>query len=170
MIFISLKIYSAIDNIIAITFHSYDARGAAIGKGSHWADDVTLNSRGYFKAKPNPSILSIDSTKSLDSGVYRCRVDFHKSPTRNSKVNLTIISKLTFYVFSLWYNYFLIKKLFKKILLWHFFSALVPPENVLILDEKGSHIPHYILGPYNEGGSVDLTCMSTGGELFFKYI
>lgn len=79
---------------IFFLFNSYDARGAAIGKGSHWADDVTLSNRGYFKAKPNPSILSIDSTKSLDSGVYRCRVDFHKSPTRNSKVNLTIISKL----------------------------------------------------------------------------
>lgn len=100
--------------------NSYDARGAAIGKGSHWADDVTLSTRGYFEAKPTPSILSIDSTKSLDSGVYRCRVDFHKSPTRNSKVNLTIISKLTIFLFicSLCdIIYFLIKKLLKKMLL-----------------------------------------------------
>lgn len=40
----------------------------------------------------------------------------------------------------------------------------VPPENVLILNEKGVHIPHYILGPYNEGSSINITCVSTGGE------
>lgn len=31
------------------------------------------------------------------------------------------------------------------------FSITVPPENIMILDDKGTHIPHYILGPYNEG-------------------
>lgn len=32
-----------------------------------------------------------------------------------------------------------------------FFSIAVPPENISMLDDKGFHIPHYILGPYNEG-------------------
>lgn len=40
----------------------------------------------------------------------------------------------------------------------------VPPENVQILDEQDSHIAHYRLGPYNEGGSVNLTCISHGGK------
>lgn len=43
-------------------------------------------------------------------------------------------------------------------------SVTVPPENVLILDEKDSHIPHYILGPYNEGSSINLTCIAHGGK------
>ena len=44
------------------------------------------------------------------------------------------------------------------------FFITVPPEKLLILDERGTHIPHYILGPYNEGASVNITCVSTGGK------
>lgn len=41
----------------------------------------------------------------------------------------------------------------------------VPPEQLSILDEDGrSHIPHYILGPYTEGASLNLTCVAAGGK------
>lgn len=41
----------------------------------------------------------------------------------------------------------------------------VPPEQLSILNEDGtSHIPHYILGPYTEGASLNITCDATGGK------
>lgn len=44
------------------------------------------------------------------------------------------------------------------------FVFAVPPEKLLISDESGIHIPHYTIGPYNEGSSVNVTCVSTGGK------
>lgn len=59
----------------------------------------------------------------------------------------------------------------KIIMIWSFCiwiqnSFSVPPEKLLISDENGAHIPHYTIGPYNEGSSVNVTCVSTGGKLF----
>lgn len=44
------------------------------------------------------------------------------------------------------------------------FVFAVSPEKVRIFDESGSNLPHYILGPYNEGASTNVTCVVTGGE------
>jgi neural cell adhesion molecule len=41
----------------------------------------------------------------------------------------------------------------------------VPPEQLSILDEDGeSHIPYYVLGPYSEGASLNITCVAAGGQ------
>nr|XP_040572562.1 synaptogenesis protein syg-2-like [Lepeophtheirus salmonis] len=95
--------------------YSYDLRGTRSENSRHWSDDHVLGSRANFKIqftnsrRRRPEVNSrVESTippkkyigKSFlllrnvlrqDQGIYRCRVDFHSAPTRNSRVNLTVI-------------------------------------------------------------------------------
>uniref|UniRef100_A0A182PH73 Ig-like domain-containing protein n=1 Tax=Anopheles epiroticus TaxID=199890 RepID=A0A182PH73_9DIPT len=115
--------------LCTVLIQKFDARD--VREGSHRSSNSSFDGRANFYPNRTPAMLEILQTKPTDSGIYRCRVDFHKSPTRNTRVQLTVI---------------------------------VPPEKLLIVDEKGSHIRHYILGPYNEGATMNITCISTGGH------
>uniref|UniRef100_A0A146KNR1 Nephrin n=3 Tax=Lygus hesperus TaxID=30085 RepID=A0A146KNR1_LYGHE len=103
----------------------------SVETGRHWSDDSSMGGRAFFQSNTNPARLTIDGIRDSDSGSYRCRVDFRKSPTRNTKVNLTIV---------------------------------LPPEQLSVIDDRGEHIRHYILGPYNEGATIDIVCIATGGR------
>ncbi|SPP72912.1 blast:Neural cell adhesion molecule 2 [Drosophila guanche] len=70
--------------------YSVDTRDSNFAQGTHWSDE-TYRERLSFHVEGRAGTLSIKSTTEDDTGEYRCRVDFQKSPTRNSKVNLTVI-------------------------------------------------------------------------------
>jgi hypothetical protein len=45
-------------------------------------------------------------------------------------------------------------------------SFTVPPKNITIFGEEGAVVSNSVVGPYKEGSSVNVTCMSTGGKYF----
>lgn len=75
------------------TFYSYDSRDKSSKEASHWSDDRTVGGRVSFELGSGkyPARLTLQAVKDSDGGLYRCRVDFKKSPTRNQNVNLTVL-------------------------------------------------------------------------------
>ncbi|XP_054283784.1 nephrin-like [Macrosteles quadrilineatus] len=108
--------------------YSYDVRD---DKPRHWSDVAVLGTRAKFLPDSTPAELRLTPVKETDAGVYRCRVDFQKSPTRNAKVNFTVI---------------------------------MPPEKITVVNDKGEPVEERFLGPFNEGASVNITCVATGGR------
>lgn len=92
MCIISFDIFSLWSSFM--WWYSFDSRTTELEKGTHWLDEKTLGSRAHFQPEVSPASLIINEAQDSDSGIYRCRVDFHKSPTRNSRVQLKIIRKL----------------------------------------------------------------------------
>lgn len=74
-------------------FHSFDVRGRSFNKALNWSDDNDVGSRAYFISANKPAALALEAVQLNDEGIYRCRVDFKKSPTRNFQVNLTVIGE-----------------------------------------------------------------------------
>ncbi|XP_053667704.1 nephrin [Anopheles marshallii] len=78
--------------------YSFDARGKSLQQAIHWSDEAVLKSKAYFYYDTSPPALRIKGVKQEDTGLYRCRVDFHKSPTKNCRINLDVLvppTKLT---------------------------------------------------------------------------
>ncbi|KAL1460941.1 hypothetical protein WDU94_012875 [Cyamophila willieti] len=69
-----------------VSVYSYDVKHP----DAHWKHR-TLDGRSYFKTRPDPATLSVSEITDADGGEYRCRVDFKKSPTRNTKYLLEVI-------------------------------------------------------------------------------
>lgn len=77
-----------------LTFRSLDARSGNLSAAIHWADGDDLGRRTYFQVGDGQrSKLKITKVKYKDQGLFRCRVDFVDSPTRNFRANLTLVGK-----------------------------------------------------------------------------
>jgi len=70
--------------------YSFDVRSKD-PDGKHWSAQEPFGGRAFFKAESNTSFLLISDVKLEDEGLYRCRVDYRNSPTRNVKLNLTVV-------------------------------------------------------------------------------
>lgn len=66
-------------------------RGRQFGQARLWSSPLAFGPRAHFSSTSHPAQLKIDNVRIEDEGVYRCRVDFRNSPTRNLKINLTVI-------------------------------------------------------------------------------
>ncbi|XP_011496535.1 PREDICTED: cell surface glycoprotein MUC18 [Ceratosolen solmsi marchali] len=73
------------------SIYSFDVRGRAYNKALNWSDNNAIGPRAYFTTLTKPAVLALDAVQLNDEGIYRCRVDFKNSPTRNFQVNLTVI-------------------------------------------------------------------------------
>ncbi|XP_059469955.1 hemicentin-1 isoform X2 [Neocloeon triangulifer] len=71
--------------------YSYDLRGRKVGNAKLWSSPNVFGPRARFQTETTPAVLQVEGLLVEDEGVYRCRVDFRNSPTRNVKINLTVI-------------------------------------------------------------------------------
>ncbi|XP_018318649.1 hemicentin-1 [Agrilus planipennis] len=76
-----------------VPLYSILARGSPLDKSSHLSTTDDLGSRSTFitDGEPSRARLRIRNVKEKDEGTFRCRVDFSNSPTRNFKINLTLV-------------------------------------------------------------------------------
>ncbi|KAL7023357.1 hypothetical protein ACKWTF_012568 [Chironomus riparius] len=77
-----------------IPMYSLDSRnGGSLKAATHSALAGIRGERVFFSVADNPkdSRLRIKAVQNADGGIYRCRVDYFNSPTRNFRVNLTLV-------------------------------------------------------------------------------
>ncbi|EDW45245.1 GM10106 [Drosophila sechellia] len=89
----SVKLLLWFKDTTGIPLYSLDSRGGNVKLAPHAAIASDLGQRLFFSIGDNPkdSRLQINDVKPEDGGVYRCRVDFFNSPTRNFRHNLTLV-------------------------------------------------------------------------------
>ncbi|KAF5299117.1 hypothetical protein FQR65_LT09475 [Abscondita terminalis] len=75
-----------------IPIYTFDSRHTShLDQAKHWSDESLLEGRVHFRYEERPAMLTINNVLHKDEGFYNCRVDFKRSPTRNTRLNLTVI-------------------------------------------------------------------------------
>ncbi|EDW63172.2 uncharacterized protein Dvir_GJ11152 [Drosophila virilis] len=76
----------------ATPIYSVDMRAGMSKAPRRWSDDVVFGERAFFSFENEPGKLSIESVHANDSGIYRCRVDFLRAQTYNTRIMLNVIT------------------------------------------------------------------------------
>ena len=71
-------------------FYSYDER--PVNK-THWVDTSIFGTRVWYHSEWTPPALLLDSAQAEDAGIYRCRVDYQKTNTRQAWVQLHVVGE-----------------------------------------------------------------------------
>lgn len=70
---------------------SYDLRQH--GGGRHWSDDSVFGRRAQFESRRHPLSLTVNFVRPEDEGIYRCRVDFERGPSKTFIIKLNVVGK-----------------------------------------------------------------------------
>ncbi|KAL7644491.1 UNVERIFIED_CONTAM: hypothetical protein RMT77_005323 [Armadillidium vulgare] len=129
--------------------YSFDARETSLQSGRHWSHDRLMGKRASFRLeskpsyrKPSKQVASLGAYLELypvrigDGGIFRCRVDFLHSPTRNTVVTFTVVVPPQAPIIFNETNYRV----------------------------GGGSSDSTIIGPYNEGDPLILHCHVSGGK------
>lgn len=95
----NLEPVQAPDRVILVLWHrgddenplyKYDARNE---HAQHWVDPA-LRDRYFLRLLDNErAMLTISPSRLEDEAVYHCRVDFYRTPSRITHVNLTVVGE-----------------------------------------------------------------------------
>ncbi|XP_037799307.1 uncharacterized protein LOC119594320 [Penaeus monodon] len=69
--------------------YSYDQRPNERG-GTEWSDALVFGSRVKYLPFERPPVLLLTNVSTMDARLYRCRVDFHKSNSRQAWIRLSV--------------------------------------------------------------------------------
>ena len=72
--------------------HSYDLRNS-VEKNRRWSNRTVFAGRADFAPGQRPAVLTLRPGKRSDEAIYRCRVDFRLSPTRNQRTRLQVVGE-----------------------------------------------------------------------------
>lgn len=72
--------------------YRYDMKNA---RSQHWSHPVVGDRYFLRLLDEDRALLTISFVKLSDEGIYNCRVDFDHSPTRYTRVNLTVVGECT---------------------------------------------------------------------------
>lgn len=77
-----------------------DTRDSDFSGAEQWSGGEILGQRATFRADRHPAVLILTNLKPKDESLYRCRVDFRLSQTRNAHVNLTVVGMNSYFELS----------------------------------------------------------------------